>query len=215
MQRHLSTAFMTVSGILLPGLPVDLDLGRPDDVQLIFDRRMTKRTPGRFRTRVVTEGVLPSLDVDYRSSRLKQYFQGRPGVAHRDGHQQRHLRLRYRPPAGESPGLAGAWLYRQPTSLGRPTRQPGLPGGRRRVSRGDVAATGGDATRVGVALWQRVGAAMVAVAAVVSSAAVRFWQPGVARASGTPAGSRPRDMHRTWSAPWSSTPPRRTFDPKT
>jgi hypothetical protein len=35
---------------------------------------VTKRTPGRFRTRVVTEGVLPSLYVDYKSSRLKQYF---------------------------------------------------------------------------------------------------------------------------------------------
>ena len=36
----------------------NLDLGRPDNVQLIFARRVTKRTPGRFRTRVVTEGVL-------------------------------------------------------------------------------------------------------------------------------------------------------------
>lgn len=52
----------------------NLDLGRPDNVQLLFTRRVTKRTPGRFRTRVVTEGVLPSLYVDYKSSRLKQYF---------------------------------------------------------------------------------------------------------------------------------------------
>jgi hypothetical protein len=52
----------------------NLDLGRPDNVQLLFNRRVTKRTPGRFRTRVVTEGVLPSLYVDYKSSRLKQYF---------------------------------------------------------------------------------------------------------------------------------------------
>jgi hypothetical protein len=52
----------------------NLDLGRPDNVQLLFKRRVTKRTPGRFRTRVVTEGVLPSLYVDYKSSRLKQYL---------------------------------------------------------------------------------------------------------------------------------------------
>lgn len=52
----------------------NLDLGRPDNVQLIFNRRVTKRTPGRFRTRVVTEGVLPSLYVDYKTSRLKQYL---------------------------------------------------------------------------------------------------------------------------------------------
>ena len=51
----------------------NLDLGRPDRVQLIFDRRVSKRTPGRFRTRVLTEGVTPSLHVDYKRSRIKQY----------------------------------------------------------------------------------------------------------------------------------------------
>ena len=50
-----------------------LDLGRPDQVQLIFDRRVTRRTPGRFRTRVITDGVIPSLHVDYKHSRIKQY----------------------------------------------------------------------------------------------------------------------------------------------
>ncbi len=50
-----------------------LDLGRPSQVQLIFDRRVTKRTPGRFRTRVVTQGVVPSLYVDYKKTRIKQY----------------------------------------------------------------------------------------------------------------------------------------------
>src|SRR5262249_34224211 len=38
----------------------NLDIGRPDQVQLIFHRRVTKRTPGRFRTRVLTEGVTPT-----------------------------------------------------------------------------------------------------------------------------------------------------------
>ena len=51
----------------------NLDIGRPDQVQLIFARRVTKRTPGRFRTRVLTEGVTPSLHVDYKHSRIKQY----------------------------------------------------------------------------------------------------------------------------------------------
>ena len=32
----------------------NLDLGRPDQVQLIFNRRVTKRTPSRYRTRVIT-----------------------------------------------------------------------------------------------------------------------------------------------------------------
>src|SRR6266852_2434065 len=39
----------------------NLDVGRPDQVQLIFGRRVSRRTPGRFRTRVITEGVTPSL----------------------------------------------------------------------------------------------------------------------------------------------------------
>ena len=52
----------------------NIDLGRPDNLQLIFARRVTKRTPGPFRTRVVREGVIPSLYVDYKSNRLKQYF---------------------------------------------------------------------------------------------------------------------------------------------
>jgi hypothetical protein len=52
----------------------NLDIGRPDMVQLIFQRRVSKRTPGRFRTRVLTHGVIPSLHVDYKNSRIKQYF---------------------------------------------------------------------------------------------------------------------------------------------
>jgi hypothetical protein len=51
----------------------NIDLGRPDQVQLIFDRRIVKNTPGRFRTRVLTDGVIPSLHIDYKSSRIKQY----------------------------------------------------------------------------------------------------------------------------------------------
>ncbi len=51
----------------------NLDIGRPSQVQLIFDRRVNRRTPGKFRTRVITDGVVPSLHVDYKSSRIKQY----------------------------------------------------------------------------------------------------------------------------------------------
>jgi hypothetical protein len=51
----------------------NLDLGRPDLVQLIFDRRVTRRTPGSFRTRVLTEGVTPSLTTQYKHTKIKQY----------------------------------------------------------------------------------------------------------------------------------------------
>ena len=51
----------------------NLDLGRPDQVQLIFGRQVTRQTPRRFRTQVLTTGVIPSLHVDYKHSRIKQY----------------------------------------------------------------------------------------------------------------------------------------------
>jgi hypothetical protein len=50
----------------------NLDLGRPDQIQLIFARRVSRQA-GRFRTRVITEGVTPSLHIDYRHTRVKQY----------------------------------------------------------------------------------------------------------------------------------------------
>ena len=57
----------------------NLDLGRPDRVQLIFDRVVTKKTPGEFRTRVIQDGVHPSLHIDYKNFDLKQYFKERRG----------------------------------------------------------------------------------------------------------------------------------------
>jgi hypothetical protein len=56
----------------------NVGLGRPSEVSLVFDRRVQRNTPGRFRTRVVTEGVDPTLSITYKSSRVKQYLkQGR------------------------------------------------------------------------------------------------------------------------------------------
>jgi hypothetical protein len=55
----------------------NLDAGRPDHVSLIFDRTVKRHgprpTPGRFRTRVITEGVTPSLRIDYKHTAIKQY----------------------------------------------------------------------------------------------------------------------------------------------
>jgi len=51
-----------------------LDIGRPDQVVLLFDRRLTKRTHTRWRTRILYQGVDPILTCYYKSSRLKQYF---------------------------------------------------------------------------------------------------------------------------------------------
>jgi hypothetical protein len=51
-----------------------LDIGRPDQVTLIFGKKIQRNTPGIFRTRVVTPGVDPRLVCYYKSARLKQYF---------------------------------------------------------------------------------------------------------------------------------------------
>jgi hypothetical protein len=46
----------------------NLDAGRPDRIGLVFDRRIISKgrcpTPGLFRTRVITEGVTPSVYID-------------------------------------------------------------------------------------------------------------------------------------------------------
>jgi hypothetical protein len=59
----------------------NLDIGRPDRAGLIFGRRIIRKgpraTPGRFRTRILTEGVIPALHIDYKHSKIKQY--------HKDG----------------------------------------------------------------------------------------------------------------------------------
>jgi hypothetical protein len=51
-----------------------LDVGRPHQIALVFNRLVTRSTPGTFRTRVLTKGVDPTLCCYYKSSRLKQYF---------------------------------------------------------------------------------------------------------------------------------------------
>lgn len=49
-------------------------LGRPSEVEVIFSRRVRRDTPGRFRTRVVTQGVEPRISVFYKGSRVKEYL---------------------------------------------------------------------------------------------------------------------------------------------
>ena len=52
----------------------NLDLGRPDRVSLIFERKVTKATPSEFHTRVLREGVQPIIRIHYKHSALKQYL---------------------------------------------------------------------------------------------------------------------------------------------
>ena len=58
----------------------NIDSRRPDRVQSIFRRRLTKQTIGLPRTRVIQDRVNPSLHIEYRRIDLTQYFQkGRAG----------------------------------------------------------------------------------------------------------------------------------------
>ena len=54
----------------------NIDLGRPEQVQLIFSRKLNKSTvaDGRCRTRILTEGVIPSLHIYYKNTHSKQYL---------------------------------------------------------------------------------------------------------------------------------------------
>jgi hypothetical protein len=56
----------------------NLDIGRPDKVGLVFDRQIhhgrKKPTPGRFRTRIISEDVIPSVHIDYKNTTVKQYY---------------------------------------------------------------------------------------------------------------------------------------------
>jgi hypothetical protein len=60
-----------------------LDVGHPEKVALVFDRRVSSRTPeprGGFRTKVITPGVDPHIQIHYRSSKTKAYFKDLHGV---------------------------------------------------------------------------------------------------------------------------------------
>jgi hypothetical protein len=55
-----------------------LDLGRPEKVRLVFNRRVVTAgkhpTPGWFSTEIVTRGVDPHIQTHYKSSKVKAYF---------------------------------------------------------------------------------------------------------------------------------------------
>ena len=42
-------------------------------MQLIFNRKINRQTPGLFRTRILTQDVTPSLNVYYKNAHIKQY----------------------------------------------------------------------------------------------------------------------------------------------
>jgi hypothetical protein len=55
-------------------LPDQLTLGRPDQAAVIFGRRVSRRTPGRFHTKIFNRGTEAAIQIHYRASKVKQYF---------------------------------------------------------------------------------------------------------------------------------------------
>ncbi|HEU5420448.1 MAG TPA: hypothetical protein VFV41_22365 [Streptosporangiaceae bacterium] len=58
----------------------NLDLGRPDTMEIVFDRQVRhgpqRSTGGEFKTKVVTRGTEVTVNAFYKHSRIKQYLKG-------------------------------------------------------------------------------------------------------------------------------------------
>jgi hypothetical protein len=52
----------------------NLDLGRPDTLEIIFDRQVRTDTVSEFKTKVITRGTQVTLNAFYKHSRIKQYL---------------------------------------------------------------------------------------------------------------------------------------------
>jgi len=52
----------------------NIDIGRPDEVKLIFARQIRKNTKGEFATRIVTRGTDVTINAFYKHSRIKEYL---------------------------------------------------------------------------------------------------------------------------------------------
>ena len=52
----------------------NLDLGRPDTLEILFDRQIRKDTVSEFKTKVITRGTEVTINAFYKHSRIKQYL---------------------------------------------------------------------------------------------------------------------------------------------
>jgi hypothetical protein len=52
----------------------NIGIGRPEEVAVVFARRVQRNTPGQFRTRIFGPGTDVKMDFAYKHSRVKQYL---------------------------------------------------------------------------------------------------------------------------------------------
>ena len=92
----------------------NVGIGRPEEVAVVFGRRVQRNTPGQFRTRIFGPGTEVKMDFAYKHSRVKQYLR-RESVPDRDRHQQA---IRHR---GPGPARAPTRADRQSPRGQRPS----------------------------------------------------------------------------------------------
>ena len=152
----------------------NLDLGRPSQVQLIFDRRITRLTPGRFRTRIITEGVTPSLHLDYKHTRIKQYHKdGRALRTETTINDTRDFNIGRRL-TRENLAALRVLALRPPTPSRCGTPQLRLRRGRHGVRTTPPTNRGSRPARVGASLWRATGPGAAERADQLSAAAARL-----------------------------------------
>lgn len=177
----------------------NLDIGRPDRVSLILDRKILRRgknvTPGRFRTRVFTEGGTPSLHLEFKHSCVKQYHkQGRALRTETTIHDSRDFGVGKR--LCNPPALRGGRLLSQPASARRRTSHPRTLGRRRAVRRRHQPHRHRHRPRRRAAVRRTARANPAPRPGRLPAAAQRFLQRRPARARRRAQRSAPRRHHR-------------------
>ena len=109
----------------------NLDIGRPDQVQLIFQRRHHPAYPGAVSHPRDHRGRHPLAARGLQELAHQAIPQGRPGIAHRDHHQQ-YPRFRHRQAPAQPARASHHRLHSQPTFARRPIRLARLRHRRRR-----------------------------------------------------------------------------------
>jgi hypothetical protein len=100
----------------------NIGIGRPEEVSAVFARRISKRTPGPFATRVFSPGTEVRIDFRYKHSRVKQYLKDGRALRIRDGHQQPARPRRPRPHPQPAPAGPQGQEHQPPAAYDRARR---------------------------------------------------------------------------------------------
>ena len=175
----------------------NLDLGRPDRLQLIFERRVTKATPGPFRTRVMQEGVHPSLHIQYKNFDLKQYFKEGRGLR-TEGTFRNPKDFEVNKGLANLPYLQRLGRHIKPATAGRRTGEPQLrPLGRQHPESGATHRHGGRSEGAGAEVWRSAGDGSVGGAELVHALDPRLPQSRTAGSCGRLVGGRAPLLRRS------------------